>query len=112
MQQVQVVFIVWRVHNTMVTADSNNQPTRFPLLAPKSPSGAELLAAERKKASFNVDAMTQLIYPDGWLDRMNKVLAVIEKEPAFDKTMRYYQNRYESMRQAYAKEKRVRQLAK
>lgn len=95
----------------MVAADNNNQPTRFPPLAPKSPSGVDLLAAERKKSSFNVDSMTKLIYPDGWLDRMNKVLAVIEKDPAFDKTMRYYQNRYEGMRQAYAKEKRIRQLS-
>lgn len=95
----------------MVAADNNNQPTRFPPLAPKSPSGVDLLAAERKKSSFNVDSMTKFIYPDGWLDRMNNVLAVIEKDPAFDKTMRYYQNRYEGMRQAYAKEKRIRQLS-
>lgn len=95
----------------MVAADNNNQPTRFPPLAPKSPSGVDLLAAERRKSSFNVDSMTKFIYPDGWLDRMHKVLAVIEKDPAFDKTMRYYQNRYEGMRQAYAKEKRIRQLS-
>ena len=96
----------------MVAADSNNQPTRFPPLAPKSPSGADLLAAERNRSSFNVDAMTKFIYPEGWLNRMNKVLEVIEKDAAFDKTMRYYQSRYESMRQAYAKEKRLRELSK
>jgi acyl-CoA oxidase len=52
------------------------------------------------------------MYTEEWLDRMNKVLAIIENEPAFDKSGRYYQGRPDKISTGLWKDKRMAELAK
>lgn len=90
----------------------NNTPTRFPDLKPRGPGGDLLLAAERAKASFDVNELSKFMYTQEWLDKMNKVLAVIENEPAFDKSDRYHQSRKEKIQRGLEKDKRLFDLSR
>jgi acyl-CoA oxidase len=90
----------------------NNVPTKFPALAPKGPSGELLLATERAKGSFNVQELSKLMYTEEWLNKMNKVLEVMESEPAFDKTDRYFMSRKDKISTSLWKDKRLIEVAK
>ncbi|KAG0171397.1 hypothetical protein DFQ28_001063 [Apophysomyces sp. BC1034] len=91
---------------------NNNIPTTFPNVPPRGPSGDLLLAAERAKASFDVQKLSEFMYTRDWLDKMNKVLAVLESEPAFDKSDRYYQSREAKIAGGLRKDKRLVELLK
>ena len=45
--------------------------------------------------SFGVDALAQYIYGDAHLERMQRILSVVEKDPAFDKSRIHYMGRME-----------------
>ncbi|KAI7881512.1 acyl-CoA dehydrogenase/oxidase C-terminal [Mucor mucedo] len=90
----------------------NNVATKFPKLAPKSPSGELLLASERAQGSFDVNELSKFMYTDDWLQRMYKVLAVLENEPAFDKTDRYYLSRKDKITSSLWKDSRLVELVK
>jgi acyl-CoA oxidase len=91
---------------------NNNVPTKFPKLAPKGPAGELVLAAERAKASFDPQDLTKFMYDEEWLQRLNRILNIIENEPAFDKSERYFLGRTDKVNQAYWKDKRTVELAK
>jgi acyl-CoA oxidase len=90
----------------------NNVATKFPNLKPRGPGGEALLAAERAKTSFDVKALSKFMYTEEWLNKMNYVLEIIENEPAFDKTSRYYQSRPDKIATGLWKDKRMAELAK
>lgn len=90
----------------------NNVPTKFPKISPRGPSGELLLASERAKASFDVDRLTRFMYTEEWLDKMDKVLKVMESEPAFDKSRRYFMGREEKIKVALLKDKRFLEIVK
>lgn len=90
----------------------NNVPTKFPDLQPRGPGGEALLAAERAKASFDVQTLSKYMYTEEWLTKMNRVLQVVENDPAFDKSKRYYQSRNEKIKTGLWKDKRMIELAK
>ncbi|KAG2177304.1 hypothetical protein INT43_007961 [Umbelopsis isabellina] len=91
---------------------NNNVPTKFPKLAPRGPAGDLVLAAERAKASFDPQDLTKFMYDEEWLQRLNRILNIIENEPAFDKSERYFLGRTDKVNQAYWKDKRTVELAK
>ncbi|KAI9259010.1 acyl-CoA dehydrogenase/oxidase [Phascolomyces articulosus] len=96
-----------------MTGFNNNVPTKFPKhLTPKGPNGPELLEAERAKASFDVNAISKFMYGEKFLAKMNNVARVLESEPAFEKTQRYFQGRPERIAHAYEKDKRLIELTK
>lgn len=90
----------------------NNIPTKFPDLEPRGPSGELLLAQERAQASFDVKQLSNFMYGEKWLNKMNNVLEIISKEPAFDKTGRYYESREERVSNGFKKDKRLVELVK
>jgi acyl-CoA oxidase len=90
----------------------NNVSTKFPNLKPRGPGGATLLAAERAKTSFDVNSLSKFMYTEEWLNNMNKVLKVIENEPAFDKSTRYYQSRADKISTGLWKDRRMAELAR
>ena len=90
---------------------NNNVPTKFPKLTVKAPRGSDHLNAERAKATFNIDAVSKFVFGEDYLNRVKKVLPVLESEPAFEKTQRYYQSRYQRIAHAYEKDKRMFELA-
>jgi acyl-CoA oxidase len=90
----------------------NNVATTFPNLKPRGPGGEVLLAAERAKTSFDVKNLSKFMYTEEWLSKMNKVLQVIEKEPAFDKSTRYYQSRADKISTGLWKDRRMAELAR
>ncbi|KAI9486808.1 MAG: acyl-CoA dehydrogenase/oxidase C-terminal [Benjaminiella poitrasii] len=91
---------------------NNNIATKFPNLKPRGPGGEALLAAERAKTSFDVNSLSRYMYKEEWLNKLNSVLEIIEKEPAFDKTNRYYQSRPEKISTSLWKDKRMAELAR
>ncbi|KAI9281999.1 acyl-CoA dehydrogenase/oxidase C-terminal [Sporodiniella umbellata] len=95
-----------------MTKFDNNIATKFPSLKPKTPSGDVLLKAEREKTSFNVKFLSQFMYTESWLNKLHKVLDIIENDPAFDKTGRYYQSRSEKVKAGLRKDKRMFELAR
>ena len=93
-----------------MTGFNNNVPTKFPKLEPKTPAGPDLIQAERAKASFNVGAVSKFILGEDYLARMNKIVPILESEPAFEKTQRYFQSRYERHAHGYEKDNRMIEL--
>lgn len=91
---------------------NNNVATKFPKLAPKGPSGDLLLASERAKGSFDVNELAKFMYTEQWLQKMDKVLQVLESEPAFDKTNRYYLDRKDKIATSLWKDKRLIEVAR
>ncbi|KAI9313438.1 acyl-CoA dehydrogenase/oxidase C-terminal [Dichotomocladium elegans] len=91
---------------------NNKVATRFPALPPAGPDGDLLLASERAKGTFDVKELSKFMYTEEYLDKMNKVLEVIESEPAFDKSGRYFQDRHEKITSSLWKEKRLIELTK
>jgi acyl-CoA oxidase len=90
----------------------NNVPTKFPNLKPGGPGGEALLEAERAKASFDVKALSNYMYTEEWLEQMNRVLQVVENDPAFDKSERYYRSRNQHVTAGLRKDKRMVELAR
>ncbi|KAF1804057.1 acyl-CoA dehydrogenase/oxidase C-terminal [Mucor lusitanicus] len=90
----------------------NNVATKFPKLAPKGPSGELFLANERAKGTFDVNELAKFMYTEEWLQKMHKVLEVMESEPAFDKTNRYYMSRKDKISTSLWKDKRLIEVAK
>lgn len=106
-------FFITFVLAYMVNSSINNQePVKFPDLEPKGPPGSKVLEQERAKASFDVDALTKFMYGEQWLQSLERVLPVLETDPAFDKSKRYFQNRQERIHHAYDKDKRIIELAR
>lgn len=91
---------------------NNNIATKFPDLKPRAPSGEALLETERAKTSFDVKALSKFMYTEEWLDRMYKILNIIENDPAFDKTKRYYESRSEKIKSSLWKDRRMTELAR
>jgi acyl-CoA oxidase len=52
------------------------------------------------------------MYTEEWLDKMDKVLKVMESEPAFDKSRRYFMGREEKIKVALLKDKRFLEIVK
>lgn len=100
------------LHPLMSSSFDNNVPTRFPNLPPKAPGGDLLLAEERAKATFDVKELSKFMYTEEWLNKMYKVLDVLESEPAFDKSDRYFQSRKERIASSLWKDKRLVELVK
>jgi acyl-CoA oxidase len=84
---------------------------RFPDLPPSDPQGSDLLAAERATATFKVSELSTFLYGDAYLKRQERLLAIIEREPAFDKTERYFRSRTERFHAALRKDHAVVTLA-
>ncbi|RKP26339.1 acyl-CoA dehydrogenase/oxidase, partial [Syncephalis pseudoplumigaleata] len=84
---------------------------KFPRhLTPSGPQGSELLARERQQATFNPTDLSYFLYGKEHLERQSRLLALIEHDPVFDKSKRYYSSREERLRHALGKEKRLVEL--
>ncbi|TPX35226.1 acyl-CoA oxidase [Synchytrium microbalum] len=83
-------------------------------LKPGGPSGADSLKAERAKASFNVEELTNLIYGPGVVAREQHILSILLKDPLFkhDKRDRIFKGRTEKFKTGLAKTMRLMQLQK
>ncbi|KAF9904235.1 hypothetical protein BX616_001369 [Lobosporangium transversale] len=77
---------------------------RFPNLPPSEPQGSDLLAQERARATFSVHDLSIYLYGEEYLQRQQKMLELIENEPAFDKSDRYFLGRTESFANALRKD--------
>ncbi|KAI9259492.1 acyl-CoA dehydrogenase/oxidase C-terminal [Phascolomyces articulosus] len=91
---------------------NDNAPIQFPNIPPKGPNGDLLLAAERAKATFDVKSLTKIMYTEQYLKKMDKVLDVLENDPAFDKSDRYHHSRPEKIAASLWKDKRLIELTK
>ncbi|KAG0065235.1 fatty-acyl coenzyme A oxidase, partial [Linnemannia elongata] len=84
---------------------------RFPDLPPSEPQGSDLLAQERSKTTFSVHDLSNYIYGEEYLERQEKFLSLIENEPAFDKSNRYFLGRTERFAGALKKDYALVKLA-
>ena len=80
---------------------------QFPNLPLPSPNGAETLARERSKATFDSDELARYIHGNEYLQKQADLLKILQKEPLFDKSDVYYQGRDERFRTSMAKAKRM-----
>jgi acyl-CoA oxidase len=81
-------------------------------LVPSDPQGSDLLALERRKATFDVKELTLALYGSKDLERYNRILKILENDPAFDKSNLYFMGRTELFKHALKKDKRLVQLIK
>ncbi|GAA6040376.1 hypothetical protein JCM8097_007586 [Rhodosporidiobolus ruineniae] len=72
----------------------------------------QLLAQERNGAAFDSVKLGRYIHGDEYLERLKRILAVVENEPAFDKTQLHYLGREDKFKFGLRKEKRLAQLEK
>ncbi|KAF9912491.1 hypothetical protein EC991_010578 [Linnemannia zychae] len=84
---------------------------RFPNLPPSEPQGADLLAQERAQTTFSVNEVSNFLYGEVYLERQERLLALIESEPAFDKSNRYFRGRSERFAAALRKDHALIKLA-
>ncbi|GAA5866348.1 hypothetical protein JCM1840_004092 [Sporobolomyces johnsonii] len=89
-------------------------PVEIPphLSKPIGTPGTRLLEIERSKASFCPDDLTEFLYGKDYLERVNRILPVLENDPAFDKSQIHYMDRGDKFRHGLAKEKRLVQVSR
>ncbi|KAF9145442.1 hypothetical protein BGX30_008866 [Mortierella sp. GBA39] len=85
---------------------------RFPNLPPSEPQGADLLAQERANTTFSIHEVSAFLYGEVYLERQERLLSVIENEPAFDKSNRYFRGRTERFAAALRKDHALVKLSK
>ena len=88
------------------------QQIQFPDLPMPAPSGEEILARERSKATFDCDELARYIHGDEYLERQERLLQILQNEPLFDKSEVYYQGREAKFRSSMAKAKRMIQVGR
>ncbi|KAA1066222.1 hypothetical protein PGT21_025542 [Puccinia graminis f. sp. tritici] len=81
-------------------------------LKPTGTPGSKLLHIERSHASFDSKSMSFYLYGTTYLEKLNRILAIVQDEDAFDKKRLNYQGRDARFRHALRKEKRLVQIAK
>lgn len=74
-------------------------------------SGSELLAMERAKSQLPVDKLKVFLFGQELLDLKAKILAILEKDPVFDKSQNVFAGRIDRFEKALERAKRLRQLA-
>ncbi|GAA5954976.1 hypothetical protein JCM21900_005953 [Sporobolomyces salmonicolor] len=89
-------------------------PVEIPphLSKPVGTPGTRLLEIERTKASFCPDDLKEFLYGKEYLERVNRILPVLENDPAFDKSQIHYMDRGDKFRHGLAKEKRLVQVSR
>ncbi|KAK4704719.1 acyl-CoA oxidase, partial [Phenoliferia sp. Uapishka_3] len=80
------------------------------LSTPVGTPGTRLLEIERAKASFSADDLKLYLHGPAALERMERILPILEAEPAFDKSSIHYMGRTEKFKYGLAKEKRLAQM--
>ncbi|KAF9970886.1 hypothetical protein BGZ73_006266 [Actinomortierella ambigua] len=85
---------------------------RFPNLPPSGPQGSELLSQERSQTTFSVHEVTKYLYGEEFLERRERLLNIVENEPALEKETRFYDGRTERFAHALRKDHRMVQLSK
>ena len=82
-------------------------------LKPAGTPGSQLLAIERKKASFDSALMAEYLFGREYLDKDAELVELLSKDPsgAFDKSTWGYLGRTDKFRAALKKDKRLAQLA-
>lgn len=75
-------------------------------------SGTRLLEIERSKASFSSKDLARFLLGEEHLERQARLLEIIEREPAFNKSRLAYLSRTDRFAAGLAKEKRFVQLAR
>ncbi|KAG0287350.1 hypothetical protein BGZ96_008702 [Linnemannia gamsii] len=85
---------------------------RFPNLPPSEPQGSDLLAQERANTTFSIHEVSTFLYGEVYLERQERLLPMIENEPAFDKSNRYFRGRTERFAAALRKDHALVKLSK
>ncbi|GAA6010966.1 hypothetical protein JCM10207_004017 [Rhodosporidiobolus poonsookiae] len=98
----------------MSTYPTATPPVQIPphLAAVRGTSGARLLEIERARGSFSPKDLERYLYGEEYLERRDRVLKVVENEPAFDKSTFHYLSRGDKYRHGLRKEKRLVQLTR
>ena len=87
-------------------------PVEIPdhLQKPVGTPGPRLLEIERAKASFSPRDLELYLYGKDYIERRDRILPVLENEPAFNKSRIHYMDRGEKYRFGLRKEKRLTQI--
>lgn len=86
-------------------------PSWVKALKPADPQGSDLLAHERAQSKVEVDKLAEFIHSKEVLDRKARLSALLESEKIFDKSQMHSLGRAERITRAFAKGKRLQQLA-
>ncbi|KIW62214.1 hypothetical protein PV04_10410 [Phialophora macrospora] len=87
-----------------------SNPDWVKALKPSGPSGSSVLAAERAASPVNADSLSTLLFTAPILERNQKILDILQRDPVFDKSQNYFRGRIERIRAALARGKRLQQL--
>ncbi|KAF9354797.1 hypothetical protein BGX34_010817 [Mortierella sp. NVP85] len=85
---------------------------RFPNLPPSEPQGSDLLKEERATATFSPQELSVFLYGNAYLERQKRLLGLVENEPAFNKSKRYFLSRCDRFAAALRKDYTLVHLAK
>lgn len=86
-------------------------PAWVQALKPADPQGSELLSAERAQSNVDVDRLAELLHTKEFLQRQDRLLALLQSEPVFDKSQNLTLGRTERIQKSLGKAKRLQQLA-
>lgn len=86
------------------------EPEWVKKLTPSGPQGSELLAMERAKSNVSIEKLSNFILGKDYLERQERILALLQAEPAFDKSGNYTMGRLEKFPVGLARAKKLRQL--
>lgn len=80
-------------------------------LKPASPTGPDILQQERSQSDVPIDELSaHLLSRDDFLQRQNRVLPILEKEPLFNKSKQQNLSRPDRYHLGLARAKKIRRL--
>lgn len=79
-------------------------------LKPAGPQGSELLERERARSNVAVEKLAELLHTKENLERQQRLLSIMEKEPVFDKSQNNSLGRVERLKRSLGKAKRLQNL--
>lgn len=79
-------------------------------LKPAAPDGASTLAYERSRSNINVEELSKQLLTPAFLERQNRILAVLEKDKLFNKSTQANLSRPDRYKLGLARGKRIRQF--
>ena len=81
-------------------------------LKPASPNGSEILAKEREQSDVPIDELAvHLLSRDDFLERQERILPILQKDPLFKKTKQFNLSRPERYQLGLARAKKLRRFA-
>ncbi|KAJ9612215.1 hypothetical protein H2200_003812 [Cladophialophora chaetospira] len=85
-------------------------PSWVTALTLAGPHGGDILSSERRNSNLDIDGLARLLLTEHGIQLQQRLLNVLENDPAFDKSGNYFDSRIERFKTSVSRAKRLHQL--